>query len=452
MSVPILFHFIPFYWMLLVIKKFRFAIILIFLSSCATAPLVQPQVNGLVVAERFDRALNVLENHKEGYGKNNELLYLLDKGLVLHLAGRYKESIPVFEEAKLKFEQLYTKSISQIAGTWVYNDYAAPYYGEDFERVMVNIFQALNFAVIGDYQEALVEARDVDSILNAINSQYPSDQKNVYREDAFARFLMGILYESLGDLININDAYISYRKAIDIYENDYRKNYNVAPPRMLIENLLAAAQVIDPNAYQEYLLKYHIKFVPIPQKQERAEVYLIHYNGLSPLKYQSSIVFPLPGGHISKIAFPRYKKRIYTEEKSYLTAIDDNKKRFRRHAELGEDIAGVALKNLDNRKVRVMAKAILRPAGKYFVERAGEDAVRKKSETAANGVRFAGGIYNIYSEQSDLRAWQTLPAEIRIARLILPSGDYELKLDALSLGRVSLKAGEKKFILKRTSQ
>ena len=99
------------------IKKFIFGIILIFISSCATAPSIQPQVNGLVVAERFDRALNVLEKNKEGYGKNNELLFLLDKGLVLHLAGRYEESIAVFEDAKLKFEQLYTRSISKGAVT-----------------------------------------------------------------------------------------------------------------------------------------------------------------------------------------------------------------------------------------------------------------------------------------------------------------------------------------------
>ena len=120
---------------------------------------------------------------------------------------------------------------------------------------------------------------------------------------------------------------------------------------------------------------------------------------------------------------------------------------------MGEDITGIALKNLDNRKVRVMAKAILRPAGKYFAEKAAENSVRRRSgDTPANAVRLAGGIYNIYSEQSDLRAWQTLPAEIRISRLVLLPGEYDLKLDDLSLGHVSLKAGEKKFILKRTSR
>lgn len=427
---------------------------LVFLSSCATAPTVQPQVNGLVVAERFDKALRVLEKNKDGYGKNNELLYLMDKGLVLHLAGRYAESIPVFEDAKLKYDELYTESISKIAGSWVYNDYTMPYHGEDFERVMINVFQALNFVARGDYDEALVEARDVDIVLTGINTQYSSQQKNAYREDAFARFLMGILYEAQGTRSGVNDAFISYRKSIETYENDYRKNYNLAPPRVLIENLLAAAQVIDPQSYEQYREKYkNVRFLPVAKKQQRAEVYLIHYNGLSPLKYQDTIIFPLPGGYLSKIAFPRYKKRSFDREKGYLSAVAGNGKIFRDDTELGEDIGGIAMKNLDNRKIRVVAKAVLRPAGKYFAERAAEHAVRTKAgDTPADGIRYASDLYNVYSEQSDVRAWQTLPAEIRIARLILPPGDYDLRFDDLSLGSVSVKAGDKKFFLKRTAK
>ena len=428
--------------------------VLVFFSSCASAPTVQPQVNGLVVAERFDQALKVLEKHKDGYGKNNELLYLMDKGLVLHLAGRYAESIPVFEAAKIQYDQLYTKSISRMAGTWVYNDYAMPYLGEDFERVMVNVFQALNFVALGEYSEALVEARDADIVLNTINAQYSPKQKNVYREDAFARFLMGIFYEAQGDRTGVNDAFISYRKAVETYESDYLPNYKLGPPRLLIENLLAAAQVIDPQSFDAYRAKYqNVRFSSITRKQQRAEVYLIHYNGLSPLKYQDSVVFPLPGGYISKIAFPRYKKRIYERETGHFSAVAENRKVFRYPTELGQDIGGIAMKNLDNRKVRVLAKAVLRPAGKYLAERAAEKAIAAKyGDTSADVARYASDIYNVYSEQADVRAWQTLPAEIRIARLILPPGDYDLRLDGMSLGHVSLKAGDKKFVLKRTSR
>ena len=89
---------------------------------------------------------------------------------------------------------------------------------------------------------ALVEARKVDNKLNIINSRYAKDKKNVYKEDAFIRFLMGVLYEADGE---DNDAFISYRKAEEIYRTDYRQNYGVSPPVILIQNLLSSAKAMD---------------------------------------------------------------------------------------------------------------------------------------------------------------------------------------------------------------
>jgi hypothetical protein len=145
---------------------------------------------------------------------------------------------------------------------------------------------------------------------------------------------------------------------------------------------------------------------------------------------------------------------MYTIDKGYFAAVaSDSKKTFRRNTELGEDISNIAIKTLDNRKVRTIAKAVLRPAGKYFAERAVEESVRRSSgELPADGISIAGSIYNIYSEQADIRSWQTLPAQIRIARLILSPGDYDLEFNGKPLDHVSLKAGEKKIILKRTSR
>ena len=125
------------------IKRWVLVLFLPLIVSCASAPTIQPQINGLVVAEKFDRAAKLLDSQSQtkSYGSNNELLYLLDRGMVYHLAGNYPESIKTFAAAKQKYDELYTKSLTKIAATWLVNDYNAPYRGEDFERVMINIFQ-----------------------------------------------------------------------------------------------------------------------------------------------------------------------------------------------------------------------------------------------------------------------------------------------------------------------
>lgn len=419
------------------------------LSSCAGVNKISPQINDLAVGGRYGQALQILENPQK-YGNNNRLLFLLDKGLVLHFAGRYEESISVFEEAKLKYEELYTQSLTKHAGSWLWNDYALPYQGEDFERVMVNVFQALNFAVLGKIDEALVEARDVDSVLNLINDQYPSDQKNVYRQDAFARLLMGILYESAG---NINDAVISYKLSLQAYANDYQKNYGTAAPLILKENFLAVAERFGDRDFDKYQAVFgNIDYVSFGLKQKKGEIVVVEYQGISPFKIPVEIPIPLPDGYISKMAFPRYQKRHNDFLALALSASAlDGGLVYSNESQLGEDISAIAVKNLDDRKVRVIAKAIVRMAGKYAAEKALEKHVDKQhGQMAADFVRIVGSLYNFFSEQADLRSWQTLPAQIAIGRLILEPGEYELTAGEKKLGKVRLAAGEKKFFIVRT--
>ncbi|MCM8813845.1 MAG: hypothetical protein NC924_07930, partial [Candidatus Omnitrophica bacterium] len=186
-----------------------FALAVFLLGGCSTIPKPQPLVSRGVNTGEYAAALSALTDNPSAYGRKNQLLYWFERGTVLHYKGDYEKSIEAFAQARREYDALYTKSVSAIASTWIWNDATAPYRGEDFELVTINIFQALNYALLGKYDEALVEARDVDSTLNAINAQYAPGQKNVYREDAFVRLLMGILYELRPLRENINDAFIS---------------------------------------------------------------------------------------------------------------------------------------------------------------------------------------------------------------------------------------------------
>ena len=66
---------------------------------------------------------------------------------------------------------------------------------------------------LGQWQDALVEARRIDHRLNVLSDR--TKEKAAYRDDGFARYLSGILYESAGD---VNNAFIAYRKAYETFE------------------------------------------------------------------------------------------------------------------------------------------------------------------------------------------------------------------------------------------
>ena len=185
---------------------------LIIISACGPATHHYAQVNVHLVEERYEEADKVIEDQEKKYGKRNLVLYDFDRALTLHLAGRYKESNGFLERAENRIDELYTKSITSEISAMFTNDNRLPYEGEDFEKVMVNILGALNYVYLGEWDEALVEGRKVDLKLNLINDRY--EKKNIYKEDAFARYLSGILFESQGEL---NDAFIAYRKAFEAY-------------------------------------------------------------------------------------------------------------------------------------------------------------------------------------------------------------------------------------------
>ncbi len=449
-------------------QPWLYALLLFFLSfflcSCAASLKSQSKLNYFIAQNDYAQAKSLLGDNPRLYGRKNTFLYLIDKGFTLHLSKDYAQSIETFEKSKTKFDELYTKSLTGILSTWVINEYVAPYRGEDFERVMINIFQSLNYIMLGNLEGALVEARDVDSRLNLINSRYKADEKNVYKEDAFARFFMGILYEANMTKEDYNNAFISYAKAVETYEFDYAKNYNLDTPEILKENILAAAKFMGYAEFEKYRAKYgNTKFISLEEKAKKAEIYLIHYNGLSPGKIENMLPIPFPDGYIVQYAFPSYSPRYYSTRAAVFSATNKRNNKFETQAHLCEDISAIAVKNLENRKIRFIAKAIASSTGKYLIERKQGETIRKNygANTAA-GFKILSSLFNIFSSRADLRSWQTLPAEIRVARLLLEPGEYDFSVSNLDaqnqylgggdLGKVNISAGEKRFFIIRSVQ
>lgn len=431
------------------------------LFSCAPSVKQYPKINQLLLTQDYDSACKLVKESKKTYAKRNAALYHLDEGILLHYAARYKESNLNLFEAESIMDELYTKSLSKEAASFLISDNTIPYRGEDFERAMVNLFMALNYVGLGDWEGALVEARKVDNTLSIINSKYDEEKRNVYKEDGFIRFLMGTLYEAEGE---INDAFISYRKAEEVYRADYALNYGVRPPAFLIENLLAAADAMDfhqemreiQNAYP------HVTFGDLAEKTGMAEVLFVHYNGLGPEKVENSLVVPMPDGFLVKIAYPTFVKRSYQISHGQITLRNmESGESYRFPTVLMEDITSIAITNLENRINRIKAKAIVRATTKYLISKQAEKAARKEGgEWLGLMVKFTATVASAATEQADVRHWRLLPAEIRVGRVVIAPGKYRGKIDFVDArGAVmssreippfSVKKTEKKFFMFRT--
>ncbi|MBW2165637.1 MAG: hypothetical protein JRG74_05935 [Deltaproteobacteria bacterium] len=320
---------------------------------------------------------------------------------------------------------------------------------------------AMNYVGLGSLEDALVEARKIDNKLNMFNAQYEDDKKNVYREDAFIRFLMGVLYEAEGE---INDAYISCWKAENIYKNDYIRNYGVSPPVFLIENLLTLSRELDfHEEFRKIQNEYNdVLFINPIEKKSLAEIFFIHYNGLGPVKVEAFFPVPMPDNYVAKIVYPEFNKRRYRISKSriYLENLSTGRS-YIFETELMEDIASIAVMNLKNRINRIKAKAIARATAKYLTARqAYKAAKRQGGELLGLLVQAASQAASWASEQADVRHWRLLPAEIRFGRILIPPGEYKGRIDFVDSNRAvviskqiqnfTVKKREKKFFMFRT--
>ncbi len=200
------------------------------ISGCATYYQQNIAFQNAVSAGEYSTAVEHLEKDGSIRKHRNRLLYYLEKGTALHMAGDFLASNDAFEQAYIYIED-FMRNFGLEAFSFLTNPTVVPYPGEDFERVQIHYFKALNFALTGNLSDALVECRRINIKLNEINDNYESGNKNHYSGDAFAWNLMGIFHDAAGEF---NNAFICYRNALEIYQTSYSVDYGLTSPARLI--------------------------------------------------------------------------------------------------------------------------------------------------------------------------------------------------------------------------
>ena len=256
------------------------------LQSCGPTFKHYEKVEDSLRLENPDKAVEVIEQARGDYKGDNELLYLMDMGMTLHLAGKYKESNEFLGQADEWIERQYTRYLREFAAALWVNEGAVPYRGDRYEHVIINVIKALNYALMHDLSGALVEARKIDHRLNVLSDGADPDQ---YREDPFARYLTGVLYEASGDA---NNAFVAYRKA----EEGYRlaKSWSdLSLPSILKQDILRLTSSLHlPQEEEHYRQAFPSISYQNPPPESMASLFVVTYNGLSPIKENSLVQVP----------------------------------------------------------------------------------------------------------------------------------------------------------------
>ena len=441
----------------------------------------------------------VLQRAEKDYGSKSLVLYGMDRGVVLQLAGHYEDSNTLLSQAEEEIERLYTRKIRNEALSFLLNDNELPFEGDPHEQVMINVVKAVNYALLQDWSGALVEARRIDHRLNVIADRETG--KNAYRDDGFARYLTGILYEAGGDL---NNAFVAYRRAYDAYQAN--RGWSRTPvPSGLRSDLLRATDGLHLTAeLEEYRRQFpDTTWEPASSRDHLAQIILISYNGLAPFRVDQFLDVPLGldaarlvllargygggsqrtraadsllyglNGRIVRVAIPRL-----IPQRSQVTAgqlsLTGESGTFMARSEMAHDLTALAEKSLSDQLPGIMVRATARAAMKYGLAEGIEQGVRSATrQRNRNGERndmewvafVVGSLLKtmaVATEEADKRCWQTLPAQIQVARLWVPAGEYDLRIRSLTqqgglakpetATHVTLRAGDTRFVVERILQ
>ena len=365
----------------------------------------------------------------EEFGKDakdtgaNQLLFLLDEGSALFANHQYKEAVDVFLRGEKLAEIKDYTSISEEVGTLVTSDNVRGYKGEDFEKVLINVYLAMAYASLGMLEDAQVEARKINLILYRMINE----GKRHYQESPFARYLSAMLWEA-GH--NPNDAYVDYKYTFGL------------DPRFpeLGRDLIGTAQRMR---FFDDVADWKKKFPGATARvlpPGSGELVVIFERGKSPIK------IPRDGKDSS---LPRLVRQ-YSEEAGAEVLVN-GESHGRMEGVL--DIENLSIRYLEDRISRMAAAKIAGTVTK------GALAYGVGKLTNNQDLGIIAFLALAATDRADLRSWRSLPAALDMLRIPLKAGTYNIDVRVLgSAGnslrdvpfvKVEVKAGRKVFLVGR---
>ncbi len=395
------------------------------ISGCATdyTREMRPVTSNL----RMDRPDLAIEEFRENFTDStgrDRLLYLMELGNLMRLSGDFASAQNLLLQADRLSDQQRGIELGQEVEAFLSSDLALDFRGADYEKVFINYCLAVSYASENNMEDALVECRRVNDKLRVLNQNY-EENKNRYSDDAFIRYFMGILFEKSGDL---NNALIAYRNSASVYDSSYAVDYGIsAPPRVKSDILRLSSTLGMQSVYQDYSAQWpQVSWENEGPDQNHGEIVVILEVGMIPARVEKSYTFVL-NDRVYRVSLPAIAAKRRESWSVTLSSGNTQVSGF-----LAEDLTGIARANLEDQAGRDIARAVARLAVKAGVAEAGEQIVEEITEENSGISHVTGLLLSIFgavTERADLRAWLTLPSQIFVARLRLPSGSHPVRVE-----------------------
>lgn len=422
-----------------------------------------------------------IRGYSEGLEASNDaLVYHLEAGTAAHVAGRWEESLRLFAAAHRLVEEYLDRAlvsasdVGQTAASFLLNEKTLPYTGAAFEQVLLQAYQARNFLLAGRREGVLVEvlrcydlqdkarrlheeelrsARGAGSsgagvprgeVERCLRETYAHEGGLASAEDVFdprwVRYLNAFLREAVGDRqADWNAALIDLKVVADRFDH---------LPFVRRDLVRLTALSGDPAEAAELAKRWDLPF-----PDDSGSVALFFECGLAPSREEVKVIFPT-NLHLTgwaAVAMPRYRP-VPDPAVAALLVVGGQEARTATLSSV-EAIAG---RYFADRLPLLVAKQVVRLAAKIAIQEGSRRVIRHQDDRdavlLAEVVSLIASLWNVATEQADLRCWRTLPRTLQATRVYLPPGRHPVsvvllgaggrRLDRVELGEVEVGPGQ----------
>ncbi len=370
---------------------------------------------------------------------DKDLLYYLERGELLRTRGSWEESRDTLFKAddtvRLWEEEVKANGAKIVGdiGSYVLNDTTRRYEGRDYEKVMLSVRIALNHLALGDWDKARTEikkmhereaviaefrAKELEAAKKEAESKgikttsfkelngYPIETledpavralKNSY-ESAFANYLAGFVYESLGEP--------------SLAAAGYRKANEMRPGEKMLEDSLAG---LDARAGRSRQAKGSVDVLLVvesgtpPRIDSKTLPIVLPIIGKSGV---SMVATPISWPVINPVSSAGIPSTVAVDDKTVPLSLLTNMDLMARRA-LSDEMPGIIFRS----GVRAIAKGV---AQKAVQDNASSFGLMGSVLSAA------ASLTAVATEKADTRSWYSVPGFYSVGRITVPAGAHTI--------------------------
>ena len=407
----------------------------------------------------FEDAIEQLKPIAKNAKKKDLLLYLLEVALIYHTQGNYQKSNELFKQAD-KLAEKTQLSISKEIASFLLNDQAKAYITENFEKVLIKFYIALNYLLINDFESAHRTFKKLQFNLK--------DLKHfdaIYKQNLMARYLNAILAEKFG---NYNDARVEYKNIRNFYKNK---------AEFTSDQYVLAMKERDHQDIKRYSLSktkvkaFNKSLNRVNYNRNMGELVIIHQAGKSVIKasrgylrndaaFMAALHVAVRVAMLSKNValttsgvmstlysaenpIPVYKFRDH--RKSWGLSVYLNQKQIA-STKLLNDYSKTIMKTFNDNYHKMIAKNVtsiaVKAVSSVIASYAAEQSIKQAgggSSTAALAGILTGVVTGSLlgsTIKPDLRCWHLLPSNFQVERIFLEPGEYNVEIRLEDGGRI----------------